>query len=108
MRNKLDRFEWNEKYRLGFAEIDAQHQQLFATINELVRAVNSDLAAEHLTGIIEALLEYKNLHFKTEEKYFQEFRYEEAEEHIAKHAEFGFETRGAASQKRRGPGAAGL
>lgn len=89
MSEKKQQLEWDEKYSVEVAEIDNQHKKMFATINELIGAINSNSAAEHLDGIIKQLLEYKEYHFATEEKYFKEFGYEGAEEHIAKHLMFG-------------------
>ena len=82
------KLEWEDKYSVGVAEIDKQHQLMFATINELLEAINTNSAAEYLDHIIKSLVEYKTSHFATEEKYFQEFNYEGAAEHIAEHQDF--------------------
>jgi hemerythrin len=79
---------WDEKYSVGVEEIDNQHKHMFATINNLLEIINTNTAGEKLDEIINALVEYKKLHFETEEKYFKEFNYEGAEEHEAKHNEF--------------------
>jgi hemerythrin-like metal-binding protein len=82
------KLNWEETYSVGVAEIDNQHKQLFATINELLDAINTNSPEETLGNIIEALLQYKNIHFDTEEKYFKQFNYEGTEEHLQKHREF--------------------
>jgi hemerythrin-like metal-binding protein len=82
------KLEWEEKYSVGVEEIDDQHKKMFAVINELLDAINSNTTEKHLGEIIDGLVEYKMFHFATEEKYFKEFNYEEAEEHVGKHKEF--------------------
>ncbi len=82
------KLEWDEKYSVGVAEIDTQHRQLFDAINALLDAIETNSAEEKLKDIIDTILNYKKFHFETEEKYFKEFNYPEAEEHIRKHREF--------------------
>lgn len=82
------KLEWDEKYSVGVKELDDQHKLMFATINELLDAINDNNTEEHLGNIIESLVKYKTFHFATEEKYFEQFNYEETEEHKMKHREF--------------------
>lgn len=79
---------WEEKYSVGVVELDNQHKRMFAVINELLEAIDTNSTKEHLGNIIESLVKYKIFHFETEEKYFKEFNYEGKDEHIAKHKEF--------------------
>ncbi|MCX6757105.1 MAG: bacteriohemerythrin [Candidatus Nomurabacteria bacterium] len=84
----IKKLEWEEKYSVGVEELDDQHKRMFATINKLMEIINSGKTEEDLGSIIESLINYKIFHFATEEKYFKEFNYEGAEEHIQKHQEF--------------------
>lgn len=84
----LKRLEWEEKYSVGVEEIDNQHKQMFETINELLESIDNGTTEEHIGNVIDSLVKYKMIHFATEEKYFKEFNYEGAEEHIANHGEF--------------------
>jgi len=77
--------EWEDKYSVGVVEIDDQHKRMFATINELLDSINNGTTEEHIGNIIESLVKYKIFHFETEEKYFKEFNYDGAEEHISRH-----------------------
>ncbi|MEI6379200.1 MAG: bacteriohemerythrin [Candidatus Falkowbacteria bacterium] len=79
---------WEDKYSVGVEQIDNQHKKMFAVINDLVSAINSKPTEEKLSAIIKSLIEYKKFHFATEEKYFKEFNYDGAADHIAKHHEF--------------------
>ncbi len=87
--------KWNNNYSVGVEEIDKQHKNLFTIINNTVEIIsnlskNSDKGEgeRQLNEIITSLLEYKKIHFETEEKYFKEFNFEGAQDHIAKHQEF--------------------
>jgi hemerythrin len=82
------KLEWEEKYSVGVEELDNQHKHMFAVINELLDSINSGTTEEHLGNVIESLIKYKIFHFETEEKYFKEFNYEGASDHISKHKEF--------------------
>ena len=79
---------WENKYSVGVEEIDNQHKFMFTVINDLLDAIDTNSTNEHLAKIIESLVKYKIFHFETEEKYFKEFNFDGAEEHIAKHHEF--------------------
>lgn len=79
---------WDEKYSVGVVLLDNQHKRMFEVINELLDSINNNSTEEHLSHIIESLIEYKKFHFETEENYFKEFNYDGAEEHILKHKEF--------------------
>lgn len=70
-------------------EIDEQHKLLIETINELVNEVASNPSKEGLLSIIDSLINYKKIHFATEERYFEEFNYEGSRDHIAEHEAFG-------------------
>ncbi len=82
------KLEWDAKYSVGVEEIDNQHKVMFATINELVDAISEAPTREKISRIVEELVAYKKFHFATEEKYFKQFNYAGAEEHIQRHREF--------------------
>jgi hemerythrin len=79
---------WDDKYSVQVEQIDLQHKKMFDTINYLIDVVSISPKKEQLDTIIAGLVEYKKLHFATEEKYFEEFHYDGAEEHKIKHAQF--------------------
>jgi hemerythrin len=79
---------WEAKYKLGIEVIDLQHEQFVATLNHLYDAVMTSQVPEQLTEIFDQLIAYKDIHFATEEKYFDQFHYPDAEEHKQKHQFF--------------------
>lgn len=85
---KSKAFEWKDEYSVEVEEIDNQHKQLVAIIGNLFEALTSGKVKQELGEIFDSLLDYAKLHFDTEEKYFKEFNYESAEDHIAEHNKF--------------------
>ncbi len=79
---------WDGALELGIPEIDAQHKKLVDLINELYTAVQENDTKEALQKILQGLSDYAKVHFATEEKYFHEFGYPEAEIHERQHADF--------------------
>lgn len=84
----INKLEWNDKYSVGVTEIDLQHQKMFTVINNLIDVIQNTPTNESLIEIINSLVEYKKYHFATEEKYFKEFNYEGATDHIGAHHSF--------------------
>lgn len=84
----IQKIRWEPKYSVGVEQIDNQHKELIKTINMLIDVLGTIPTKEQLDVIIQRLIAYKRYHFVTEEKYFDEFKYEGSAEHKAKHKEF--------------------
>ncbi len=78
-------FEWKDEYALGIQEIDAQHKTFVGILNSLYEASLKPDSATEIADIVQQLIGYAGYHFATEEKYFDLFQYEGAEEHKAIH-----------------------
>lgn len=79
--------EWDISYSVGVKMIDNQHQKLFLMINNFYDAVKGT-SKENLAPVdsaLQDLFSYVDFHFKTEEKYFDEFGYEKTPEHKKQH-----------------------
>ncbi len=85
---------WNSSFSVGVQEIDEQHKKLVEILNELVYLVGKELKDEkqNIDVTVKKIIEYKTIHFATEEKYFKQFDFDGAEEHIQKHREFSQKT----------------
>lgn len=80
---------WSEKYRLGFREIDEQHQWLFHLINALSAELKMDTPDRSAQGmILEGLSDYTMKHFIVEEELFQRHKYPEEKAHLDEHNGF--------------------
>jgi len=80
--------QWSSSYSVGVGEIDRQHQRLVEMINELNDAMRERKSKDVLGKITNGLINYAGTHFKTEEKYFDQFGYPEAASHKKEHLDF--------------------
>ncbi|MGO8693912.1 MAG: bacteriohemerythrin [Rectinemataceae bacterium] len=81
-------FRWDDKLKLGIAEIDRQHREIVDLVGDLYGAVTQERGKEVLAPIVEKLIEKTVVHFHTEESYFDHFGYPDAEAHKKKHKTF--------------------
>lgn len=80
--------KWNTDLHVGVREIDLQHQRLVGMINELDDAMKQGKGKDLLGKIIQDMVSYAGNHFRTEEKYFDQFGYPEAADHKKEHGAF--------------------
>jgi hemerythrin len=79
---------WTDSFSVKVAEIDTQHKKLIDMINKLYDAMKVGKSKDVMGEILNNLLSYTDTHFKTEEKYFDLYKYPEKENHKAKHKQF--------------------
>lgn len=79
---------WKKEYELGIEIIDTQHKEFVQALNDLYLAIGEGNVKEKIYRILSEIQQYVDLHFQTEENYFDEFEYEGAAEHKIKHQEF--------------------
>lgn len=77
--------EWKNAYSVGIKQIDEQHKKLFAHINNLYSSMTEGKDKQILEALLNDLAEYVYYHFGVEEKYFEEFNYEEKKNHVLQH-----------------------
>lgn len=80
--------KWKEKFSVGIAEIDAQHQRMFAIMNELNEAMASEKAKDVMEEIIARLVEYTVTHFVTEERLMDQHGFSGISGHKSEHGKF--------------------
>ena len=80
-------FEWTERWSVGVDTIDAQHRELFATINTLLREEGT-ASPQDLAGVLDFLEDYVNSHFGLEELYMRRFSYPGFPSHKGEHVAF--------------------
>jgi hemerythrin len=81
-------FQWNQSYSVRVAELDRQHQSLFALLNQLHDAMLSGEGNAIIQETLALLVEYTDVHFKAEERYFRTFNYHGRRTHELEHAAF--------------------
>lgn len=80
--------DWKQDYSVGNVEIDAQHQKLVAMINDLHEAMTQGKASKMVEEIVLKMIDYSKVHFATEEKMMQNYKYSGLTEHIKEHQAF--------------------
>jgi len=78
-------FQWKPEYSVNVTEIDDQHKKFISILDDLYQAILVGKQKEKLYEVFEKLEEYMDLHFSTEENYFDKFKYEGSDEHRAEH-----------------------
>ncbi|PLX49800.1 MAG: hemerythrin [Desulfobulbaceae bacterium] len=78
-------FAWKPEYSVNIKEIDDQHKQLVAMVNELHEAMTQKKGKEVLGPILAKLINYTATHFAAEEKLMQQHGYPDYDKHKAKH-----------------------
>ena len=81
-------FEWKDDYNVHVALIDGQHKELIKIIDDLYQSILQKNSNEIISQIFDRLNAYAIYHFGTEEKYFKEFGYPHATEHMDEHEKY--------------------
>ncbi len=81
-------FNWQPVLETGISEIDQQHQRLVAMINSLHDAMSKGQGQDVLSGLVQEMIEYTQVHFSTEEKLMEQYRYPQTMEHKNLHMKF--------------------
>lgn len=82
----MDIVIWDESYSVKVHLIDGQHKKLFQLTNNYAEALKNGHSIVSLSKLLDGLVEYANVHFSTEERYFVQFNYDDTEEHKREHA----------------------
>jgi hemerythrin len=77
---------WNTRYNTGIHIIDEQHQDLFATMDHLRKAVQTEAGREAVEGLLSDLIHASEQHFSTEEAFMAKYSYPDLTQHVAEHA----------------------
>lgn len=76
---------WTSDLSVNVKEIDEQHKTFLGILNSLYELMMEPEASREIKDILRQLEAYTTFHFATEEKYFDKFNYEFAEEHKKEH-----------------------
>jgi hemerythrin len=77
------KIDWNDSYKIGNAEIDAQHEQWFEEINHFLEASDK----ESLILCEMQMFRYTRLHFGHEENLMKSIGYPDTNAHRVQHFE---------------------
>jgi hemerythrin len=79
---------WRDSYNIGVGEVDQQHQELVAKLNEFLDACIKQQGKEKIIETLSFLKAYTVKHFKDEEAIMQKHNYPEYVEHKQEHDAF--------------------
>lgn len=79
---------WEDGYKIGQGEMDAEHLILFSLLNQLNININADMAHDCVGDVLAALGAYIDYHFAHEEALMKAWGYPGLAEHSARHHEF--------------------
>jgi hemerythrin len=77
---------WNSRFETGIDLVDAQHQSLFAAVNQLADSFKAGNAGTQVKESLDFLIGYTQEHFQTEERFMREMEYPRLAEHTGEHA----------------------
>lgn len=80
--------EWTAALSVGFPLIDAEHQELFRRVNQLMTAVSAGEAATEAPRLLMFLADYVVAHFAHEEALMARYSYPGGEAHKRQHEGF--------------------
>lgn len=76
---------WKEEYSVGVKSLDSQHQHLLQSLNQVSALFEANANQEEINTLLNDLDTYAGTHFKTEEQFFEKFKFHDAEDHIQEH-----------------------
>ena len=79
---------WDERYKLGNEQVDAQHKHLFELLSELVDQCTEGSNTEYLKETLDFLVEYTVQHFYDEESLQVQYNFPDYKRHKRLHEDF--------------------
>lgn len=79
---------WKDQYSVGIKHLDEQHQKLVEMINELHQSMRRGEGKSLIETILDKMKAYTAIHFKSEEKLFEQYSFPKTSEHKKEHREF--------------------
>ena len=79
---------WNNSFKIGITEIDAQHRELFSRLEKLENDLKKGKGSEIVISTFHFLDDYVRRHFRAEEELQELYHYPHREMHAVEHATF--------------------
>jgi len=84
----MEQITWTEKYSVGVARLDKQHQRLISMINRLLAEPHATTRSESIADLLSEMTAYALEHFETEEQMMRQCGFPRLDEHVALHDAF--------------------
>jgi len=78
-------FTWDDRYVLGYPQIDREHEALFALAEKVLDAQHRGIEKDQVRELFERVINYTRIHFAHEEALMDQHDYPGAGGHIAEH-----------------------
>ena len=79
---------WDPALETGYSQVDEQHKELYALVNDLNAAALVGASDVQIGHILSRILRYASTHFETEQALMELTDYPAAPDHIAIHSDF--------------------
>jgi hemerythrin len=79
-------FTWIDDYSMQIDEVDAQHKQLIAYLNQLFDQTSFQHNKDKIKLILDDLLVFTDNHFATERCYMEKYKYPDIVNHTKEHS----------------------
>lgn len=79
---------WDELYETGVPAIDEQHKNLVSLANRMLDVLTKKRGKDEVLYVITQMIQYAEVHFRTEEEFMIKAGYPDLEEHILLHEGF--------------------
>jgi len=96
------KIEWSEELSVGVPEMDDQHRQLIALLNQFYTAVEQGEREEGIRTLFQGVDDYTVFHFSAEEQFMERIGYPDLAAHQKTHAMFRQEYRSAMERHEQG------
>jgi hemerythrin-like metal-binding protein/PAS domain S-box-containing protein len=80
--------EWTDDLALDIDEMDEQHKQVIALINQLQDSVSQGKNKKDIKENLRSFIDFASYHFGNEEQYFDQFGFNDSESHGVEHQKF--------------------
>lgn len=84
----MELIKWSEDLSVGVRELDDEHKKLISLLNQLYTGMKNKEVNGVLKPILDDLVKYTVSHFAHEERFFKQYNYPKAIEHIKEHENF--------------------
>lgn len=81
----MSEYKWTKDLEFGIKEIDEQHKHIIELVNSFSKMDKKNFSRNDILDFFNEIISYTHVHFKAEEKIFNEASYPDAKEHTIEH-----------------------
>jgi hemerythrin len=84
----MQKFTWDDSISLGVQLLDEQHKTWIEKLNSLSEAIELHQETQHVSTMLQFMMDYMEFHFAAEEQLMTEQKYPHIDQHIHEHRQF--------------------